>query len=119
MISEKHRHLNFINYSVFFSSLSTWVSNCENMEMPEEKKEELDSFIDQLYEDIEKGEVSLWQISPSFSNTVSVFVHVSIGSPVDHMVLKQIKSIIIIKQFWFRNLIFKLFFQVLTMCVFI
>ena len=84
MISERHRHLNFINnyhscyYLLFFSSLSTWVSNCENMEMPEEKKEELDSFIDQLYEDIEKGDVSLWQISPSFSNTVSVFVHVSI-----------------------------------------
>lgn len=36
------------------SSISTWVKNCEKLALSEEKKEELDLFIDQLYEDLEK-----------------------------------------------------------------
>lgn len=37
------------------SSISTWVKNCEKLALSEEKKEELDLFIDQLYEELEKG----------------------------------------------------------------
>ncbi|XP_062619027.1 histone-lysine N-trimethyltransferase SMYD5-like [Saccostrea cucullata] len=36
------------------SSISSWVKNCEKLDMSEEKKEELDEFIDKLYEELEK-----------------------------------------------------------------
>jgi len=36
------------------SPLSTWVSNCEDLEIPEDETKALDVFIDQLYEDVEK-----------------------------------------------------------------
>lgn len=39
----------------YFSSVSVWVKNCENLDLPEEEKEQLDAFIDQLYEDMDKG----------------------------------------------------------------
>uniref|UniRef100_A0A8D0CYA5 Protein-lysine N-trimethyltransferase SMYD5 n=1 Tax=Sander lucioperca TaxID=283035 RepID=A0A8D0CYA5_SANLU len=37
------------------SSLSRWVHACDALELPAQQKEQLDSFIDQLYKDIEKG----------------------------------------------------------------
>ncbi|XP_059201848.1 histone-lysine N-trimethyltransferase SMYD5 [Centropristis striata] len=36
------------------SSLSQWVHACDALELPGQQKEQLDSFIDQLYKDIEK-----------------------------------------------------------------
>uniref|UniRef100_A0A8C9YGK1 Protein-lysine N-trimethyltransferase SMYD5 n=1 Tax=Sander lucioperca TaxID=283035 RepID=A0A8C9YGK1_SANLU len=36
------------------SSLSRWVHACDALELPAQQKEQLDSFIDQLYKDIEK-----------------------------------------------------------------
>lgn len=50
--------------SVFFSpycsfnssSLSQWVHACDALELPAQQREQLDSFIDQLYKDIEKGQ---------------------------------------------------------------
>ncbi|XP_033488322.1 protein-lysine N-trimethyltransferase SMYD5 [Epinephelus lanceolatus] len=36
------------------SSLSQWVHACDALELPAQQKEQLDSFIDQLYKDIEK-----------------------------------------------------------------
>lgn len=41
--------------SVPFSSLSQWVHACDALELPAQQKEQLDSFIDQLYKDIDKG----------------------------------------------------------------
>ncbi|XP_056005253.1 histone-lysine N-trimethyltransferase SMYD5-like [Ostrea edulis] len=35
------------------SSISSWVKNCEKLELSQEKKEELDLFIDTLYEELE------------------------------------------------------------------
>ncbi|ESO97001.1 hypothetical protein LOTGIDRAFT_231752 [Lottia gigantea] len=35
-------------------SISVWVKNCEDLELPEDKKTELDDFIDQMYEELEK-----------------------------------------------------------------
>lgn len=45
--------------SLFFfpSSLSQWVHACDAMQLPAQQREHLDSFIDQLYKDIEKGRV--------------------------------------------------------------
>ncbi|TKS72131.1 SET and MYND domain-containing protein 5 [Collichthys lucidus] len=37
------------------SSLSRWVHACDALELPAQQREQLDSFIDQLYKDIEKG----------------------------------------------------------------
>uniref|UniRef100_A0A8P4GD67 Protein-lysine N-trimethyltransferase SMYD5 n=1 Tax=Dicentrarchus labrax TaxID=13489 RepID=A0A8P4GD67_DICLA len=37
------------------SSLSQWVHACDALELPAQQREQLDSFIDQLYKDIEKG----------------------------------------------------------------
>uniref|UniRef100_A0A3Q3W0X6 Protein-lysine N-trimethyltransferase SMYD5 n=1 Tax=Mola mola TaxID=94237 RepID=A0A3Q3W0X6_MOLML len=37
------------------SSLSQWVHACDALELPSQQREQLDSFIDQLYKDIEKG----------------------------------------------------------------
>lgn len=37
------------------SSLSQWVHACDALELPVQQREQLDSFIDQLYKDIEKG----------------------------------------------------------------
>lgn len=36
------------------SSISVWAKNCENIELPEDEKVELDKFIDQLYEDLDR-----------------------------------------------------------------
>ncbi|XP_035017834.1 histone-lysine N-trimethyltransferase SMYD5 [Hippoglossus stenolepis] len=36
------------------SSLSQWVHGCDALELPAQQREQLDSFIDQLYKDIEK-----------------------------------------------------------------
>ncbi|XP_076103229.1 protein-lysine N-trimethyltransferase SMYD5-like [Mytilus galloprovincialis] len=36
------------------SSISVWVKNCEDLAIPDEEKEQLDAFIDQLYEDMDK-----------------------------------------------------------------
>ncbi|CAH1784510.1 unnamed protein product [Owenia fusiformis] len=36
------------------SSLSTWVNNCDDLDLPSTDRETLDAFIDKLYEDIEK-----------------------------------------------------------------
>uniref|UniRef100_A0A671WS01 Protein-lysine N-trimethyltransferase SMYD5 n=1 Tax=Sparus aurata TaxID=8175 RepID=A0A671WS01_SPAAU len=36
------------------SSLSQWVHACDSLELPAQQREQLDSFIDQLYKDIEK-----------------------------------------------------------------
>ncbi|KAL4232080.1 SET and MYND domain-containing protein 5 [Mactra antiquata] len=36
------------------SSISVWVKNCEKLPLPGEEKQQLDQFIDQLYEDLEK-----------------------------------------------------------------
>ena len=44
-----------ICYCNFCSSISTWVKNCEKLDLAEEKKEEVDLFIDKLYEELEKG----------------------------------------------------------------
>lgn len=41
----------------FFSSLSQWVHACDALQLPAQQREQLDSFIDQLYKDIEKGRV--------------------------------------------------------------
>lgn len=41
----------------FFSSLSQWVHACDALQLPSQQREQLDSFIDQLYKDIEKGRV--------------------------------------------------------------
>ena len=38
------------------SSISTWVRNCEKLSLGEEEREHLDSFIDQLYTDLDTGE---------------------------------------------------------------
>lgn len=43
--------------SFFFSSLSQWVHACDALQLPGQQREQLDSFIDQLYKDIEKGRV--------------------------------------------------------------
>ena len=40
------------------SSVSVWVKNCEELDLPEEEKDTLDEFIDQLYEDMDKGTIS-------------------------------------------------------------
>ncbi|OPL32819.1 hypothetical protein AM593_01874, partial [Mytilus galloprovincialis] len=37
------------------SSISVWVKNCEDLAIPDEEKEQLDAFIDQLYDDMDKG----------------------------------------------------------------
>ena len=37
------------------SSISVWVKNCENLALPDDEKEKLDAFIDQMYEDIDNG----------------------------------------------------------------
>ncbi|KAF3838667.1 hypothetical protein F7725_010435 [Dissostichus mawsoni] len=37
------------------SSLSQWVHACDAIQLPAQQKEQLDSFIDQMYKDIEKG----------------------------------------------------------------
>lgn len=47
----------------FISSISTWVKNCEKLALSEEKKEELDLFIDQLYEDLEKGKYPMYIVT--------------------------------------------------------
>lgn len=39
------------------SSISTWVRNCEKLTLGEEEREQLDSFIDQLYADMDTGEL--------------------------------------------------------------
>lgn len=39
------------------SSLSQWVHACDALELPAQQREHLDSFIDQLYKDIEKGHI--------------------------------------------------------------
>ena len=39
------------------SSISTWVRNCEKLTLGEEEREQLDSFIDQLYADLDTGEL--------------------------------------------------------------
>ena len=44
-----------ICYYNFCSSISSWVKNCEKLDLAEEKKEEVDLFIDKLYEELEKG----------------------------------------------------------------
>ncbi|ELU09739.1 hypothetical protein CAPTEDRAFT_159764 [Capitella teleta] len=36
------------------SSLSVWVKNCEDLDLPEDEKRQLDAAIDRLYEDIDK-----------------------------------------------------------------
>jgi hypothetical protein len=36
------------------SSISTWVKNCEALQLPDEEREQLDAFIDQLYQDLDK-----------------------------------------------------------------
>lgn len=41
----------------FFSSLSQWVHACDALQLPAQQREQLDSFIDQLYKDVEKGRV--------------------------------------------------------------
>ena len=38
------------------SSLSQWVHACDALQLPAQQREQLDSFIDQLYKDIEKGQ---------------------------------------------------------------
>uniref|UniRef100_A0A672SKZ7 Protein-lysine N-trimethyltransferase SMYD5 n=1 Tax=Sinocyclocheilus grahami TaxID=75366 RepID=A0A672SKZ7_SINGR len=51
------------------SSLSQWVHACDALELPSQQREQLDSFIDQLYKDIDKvkiyaGFLALSDISP-------------------------------------------------------
>lgn len=38
------------------SSLSQWVHACDALELPGQQREHLDSFIDQLYKDVDKGQ---------------------------------------------------------------
>ena len=45
----------FIIICFDFSSFSDWVRGCETLDLPEDEKEELDEFIDKLYDDIDKG----------------------------------------------------------------
>lgn len=42
---------------VLGSSISTWVRNCEKLTLGEEEREQLDCFIDQLYADLDTGEL--------------------------------------------------------------
>lgn len=44
-------------YVALGSSISTWVRNCEKLTLGEEEREQLDSFIDQLYADLDTGEL--------------------------------------------------------------
>lgn len=46
-----------LSFVHFFSSLSQWVHACDALQLPAQQREQLDSFIDQLYKDIEKGRV--------------------------------------------------------------
>lgn len=41
---------------VISSSLSQWVHACDALELPCQQREHLDSFIDQLYKDVDKGQ---------------------------------------------------------------
>nr|CAB3266419.1 SET and MYND domain-containing protein 5 [Phallusia mammillata] len=43
------------------SALSVWVHNCDNLDLPDGQRDQLDTFIDKLYEDLEK-------VSGSFLN---------------------------------------------------
>lgn len=36
------------------SSISVWVKNCEKLQLPSEEKEQLDKYIDQLYEELDR-----------------------------------------------------------------
>jgi hypothetical protein len=39
----------------FDSSISVWCKNCDDLEIGEDEKDTLDKFIDQLYDDLERG----------------------------------------------------------------
>ena len=41
----------------YFSSISTWSKNCDtySVQLPEDEESQIDAFIDQLYEDLDKG----------------------------------------------------------------
>ena len=39
----------------FSSSISTWVKNTEALDLPTQEEEALDDFIDQMYEDLDRG----------------------------------------------------------------
>lgn len=40
---------------ISYSSISVWVKNCEKLVLPDKEKDELDKFIDKLYEDLDRG----------------------------------------------------------------
>ena len=42
-----------------FSSISIWCKNCDELSLQDEEKSQLDAFIDQLYDDLDKGRVNL------------------------------------------------------------
>ena len=41
--------------NISFSSFSVWVKKCETLDLSEEAKENLDTYIDELYDQIDKG----------------------------------------------------------------
>ena len=42
---------------IFFSSVSVWVKNCDDLQLAEDAREKLDKQIDQMYEDLERGTI--------------------------------------------------------------
>lgn len=51
--------LTLFSYVSLCSSLSQWVHACDALALTSQQREQLDSFIDQLYKDVEKGHNSL------------------------------------------------------------
>jgi len=41
------------------SSISVWAKRCDDLDLEEPENSELDKFIDQLYEDLDRGQTSL------------------------------------------------------------
>jgi len=55
-----------------YSSISVWVKNCDELELPDTEKEDLDSFIDQMYEKLEDG-TNHFIVHPELCNCKSTF----------------------------------------------
>ena len=44
---------------LIYSSISTWVKNCEKLDLDDTERASLEKFIDQLYDDIDRGMIKM------------------------------------------------------------
>ena len=62
-----------------FSSISIWCKNCDELSLQDEERSQLDAFIDQLYDNLDKGRVLLTFLCFRFTQIIHFISEESCG----------------------------------------